>query len=243
MWRKCLGKVVLLGCALPCVAARISVSPKLGAYGDARGGPDLWGLCIKATDAEEVSGDPDDTEMEYLPPRYAPETPLVGLDVAFRAENGFLLQLTVDAALTRLMFRGQCLAGYSFRPGGVNTYLSVAAGFECTALIYDSYHYITIQAPNEGSVCSFEHGGWYVPKTVLSLLRRRKCQDARAESEELGITGICQNYAVPVQLGVQHYFGAHWGIDATATVSFGVDTKLAKFRIPYTLRVGPVFRT
>ncbi|UZV91597.1 DUF2715 domain-containing protein [Treponema pallidum] len=225
------------------MAARISVSPKLGAYGDARGGPDLWGLCIKATDAEEVSGDPDDTEMEYLPPRYAPETPLVGLDVAFRAENGFLLQLTVDAALTRLMFRGQCLAGYSFRPGGVNTYLSVAAGFECTALIYDSYHYITIQAPNEGSVCSFEHGGWYVPKTVLSLLRRRKCQDARAESEELGITGICQNYAVPVQLGVQHYFGAHWGIDATATVSFGVDTKLAKFRIPYTLRVGPVFRT
>ncbi|WP_333760514.1 DUF2715 domain-containing protein, partial [Treponema paraluiscuniculi] len=36
-----------------------------------------------------------------LPPRYAPETPLVGLDVAFRAENGFLLQVTVDAALTR----------------------------------------------------------------------------------------------------------------------------------------------
>ncbi|WP_375732193.1 DUF2715 domain-containing protein, partial [Treponema pallidum] len=26
-------------------------------------------------------------------------------------------------------------------------------------------------------------------------------------------------------------------------VSFGIDTKLAKFRIPYTLRVGPVFRT
>ncbi|AEZ57742.1 DUF2715 domain-containing protein [Treponema pallidum] len=127
MWRKCLGKVVLLGCALPCVAARISVSPKLGAYGDARGGPDLWGLCIKATDAEEVSGDPDDTEMEYLPPRYAPETPLVGLDVAFRAENGFLLQLTVDAALTRLMFCGRCLAGYSFRPGG-GKYVSVGSG-------------------------------------------------------------------------------------------------------------------
>lgn len=226
--------VLMFGCMLPGMAARITVSPKLGAYGDARGGPDLWGLCIEAP-----SWYLSDTGKEYLPPRYAPETPLVGLDVAFRAENGFLLQVTVDAALTRLMFRGQCLAGYSFRPGGGSTYLSAAAGFECTALIYDSY--LTIQVLNGGSVCSFEHKGWYVPKTVLGLLTHQK--DEGAICEKSSLEGICQNYAVPVQLGVQHYFGAHWGIDATATVSFGVDTKLAKFRIPYTLRIGPVFRT
>lgn len=110
MGRRSVWGVLMFGCMLPGAAARVSLSPKLGVYGDARGGSDLWGICIQAPTMP-------DTENQ-APPRYAPETPLVGLDVAFRAENGFLLQLTVDAALTRLMFCGRCLAGYSFRPGG-----------------------------------------------------------------------------------------------------------------------------
>ncbi|QUJ39755.2 DUF2715 domain-containing protein [Treponema pallidum] len=221
---------------LPGVAARVSLSPKLGVYGDARGGSDLWGICIQAPTMP-------DTENQ-APPRYAPETPLVGLDVAFRAENGFLLQLTVDAALTRLMFCGRCLAGYSFRPGEGSTHLSVAAGFECTALIYDSQHFLSVlgQGLLQPSSSSYSAGNWHRPRSLLGVLTCT-AKEVGAIHEESRIKGVCQNYAVPVQLGVQHYFGAHWGIDATATVSFGIDTKLAKFRIPYTLRVGPVFRT
>ncbi|WP_375731574.1 DUF2715 domain-containing protein [Treponema pallidum] len=235
MGRRSVWGVLMFGCMLPGAAARVSLSPKLGVYGDARGVSDLWGICIQAPTMP-------DTENQ-APPRYAPETPLVGLDVAFRAENGFLLQLTVDAALTRLMFCGRCLAGYSFRPGEGSTHLSVAAGFECTALIYNGQHYLIVPKagilPKSTSGCT--EGGWRLPRSVLGLLTHQK--DEGAIHEESSLEGICQNYAVPVQLGVQHYFGAHWGIDATATVSFGIDTKLAKFRIPYTLRVGPVFRT
>ncbi|YAW01739.1 hypothetical protein ACTWRV_00131 [Treponema pallidum subsp. pallidum] len=115
-----MSKSVMLCCLLsvqPCYAGYVFVSPKLGVYGEALGGPDTVGKAVKQADGTKIA-----PKIWY----YAPRTPLFGVDIGYQADNGLLFRVNLDAALTRLMFRSQCVVGYSLRFGwGGGTSLSL----------------------------------------------------------------------------------------------------------------------
>lgn len=221
-----MSKSVMLCCLLsvqPCYAGYVFVSPKLGVYGEALGGPDTVGKAVKQADGTKIA-----PKIWY----YAPRTPLFGVDIGYQADNGLLFRVNLDAALTRLMFRSQCVVGYSLRFGWGGGNVSIASGIEGSATVDDAQYEPYTKNEQGTTVAS----NTVFPCTVLEALVR----DPALTADYL-LYGMQSCYAIPLHVGVSYYLAKRWGIECALTASLGISMR-TDVRVPYAVRIGPVFR-